>query len=226
MGNVSHYSNRHLVRGGGLNCTAPERTIRLQYRWTSGTSSQLRSTGVAYSNENTYLTMNTSQGSFALTDAGANIGMSVTDKFHVGAQLYLRNIGPLGKWRPDLDWAYAGYKSKDWLGVRGGKVKTALGLYNDTRTLNFFGRGHSCRNRCIHWISAAITSRTWVERYTDRFISGSWGSSAAPDTSALEPSIRAVGTTIFRKIKVFRLPAFRAAQKVAICDGNTPLGRS
>ena len=77
--------------------------------------------------------------------------MSVTDKFHVGAQLYLRNIGPLGKWRPDLDWAYAGYKSKNWLGVRGGKVKTALGLYNDTRTLNFFGRGHSCRNRCIHW---------------------------------------------------------------------------
>jgi hypothetical protein len=93
--------------------------------------------GFAYSNENNFLTMNTSQGSFAMTDGGVNIGMSVTDKFHVGAQVYLRNIGELGKWRPELDWAFGDYKFKDWFGVRAGKVKTALGLYNDTQDAEF-----------------------------------------------------------------------------------------
>jgi len=93
--------------------------------------------GFAYSNENNYLTMNTSEGSAAMTDGGANIGISITDKFHVGAQVYLRNIGQLGKWHPELDWAYGDYKFKDWFGVRGGKVKTALGLYNDTQDAEF-----------------------------------------------------------------------------------------
>jgi hypothetical protein len=36
-----------------------------------------------------------------------------------------------------LDWAVADYRFKSWLGVRGGKVKTTLGLYNDTQDLDF-----------------------------------------------------------------------------------------
>jgi hypothetical protein len=91
------------------------------------------SQGFAYSNDNNYLTMKTSQGSFAMTDFGANVSVRITDKFRVGAQVYDRNIGQLGKWHPDLDWAYGDYKFKDWFGVRAGKVKTALGLYNDTQ---------------------------------------------------------------------------------------------
>src|SRR5437016_4387644 len=91
------------------------------------------SQGFAYSSDNNYLTMKTSQGSFAFTDFGANISTQITDKFRVGAQLYDRNIGNLGNWHPQLDWAMADYKFKDWFGVRAGKVKTALGLYNDAQ---------------------------------------------------------------------------------------------
>jgi hypothetical protein len=93
--------------------------------------------GFAYSNVNNYLTMNTSKGSFAMTDGGANIATSITDKFRVGAQVYVRNIGDLGKYDVQLDWAYGSYKIKDWFGVRAGKVKTALGLLNDTQDMEF-----------------------------------------------------------------------------------------
>ena len=95
------------------------------------------SEGFGYSNQNNYLTMDTSNGSGAMTDFGVNIGTNITDKFHVGAQMYDENIGNLGNWHPTLDWAFGDYKLKDWFGVRAGKVKTALGLFNDTQDMAF-----------------------------------------------------------------------------------------
>jgi len=95
------------------------------------------SQGFGYSNDNNYLTMNTSQGSFAMTDGGVNASVRITDKFRVGAQVYDRNVGDLGKWHPQLDWATADYKFKDWFGIRGGVVKTVFGLENDTQDMDF-----------------------------------------------------------------------------------------
>jgi len=54
------------------------------------------SQGFAYSNDNNYLTMETSKGSFAMTDGGVNVSSQITDKFRVGAQAYDRNIGVMG----------------------------------------------------------------------------------------------------------------------------------
>lgn len=95
------------------------------------------SQGFGYSNQNNYLTMKTSNGSAAFTDMGANIAMPVTDKFRVGAQFYTRNIGNLGNWRPQLDWAVGDYRFKSWFGIRGGIVKTTFGLHNDTQDMEF-----------------------------------------------------------------------------------------
>jgi hypothetical protein len=95
------------------------------------------SQGFIYTNDNNWLTMHTSQGSGAFTDFGANVSMQVTDKFRIGAQVYDRNLGNLGEWHPSLDWAFADYRFKPWFGIRGGKVKTVLGLYNDTQDLDF-----------------------------------------------------------------------------------------
>jgi hypothetical protein len=95
------------------------------------------SQGFVYTNTNNWLTMNSSQGSAAFTDFGVNVSTSVTDKLRVGAQLYDRNLGRLGQYHPSLDWASADYRFKSWFGVRGGKVKTTLGLYNDTQDLDF-----------------------------------------------------------------------------------------
>jgi hypothetical protein len=94
------------------------------------------SQGYAYSDHNNFLTMPTRTGSPAFTDGGFNMSTSLTDKLRVGAQLYFRNVGQLGKWQPELDWGYVDYRFKSWFGVRGGKVKSALGLYNDTQDMD------------------------------------------------------------------------------------------
>jgi hypothetical protein len=94
------------------------------------------SQGFMYSNQNNYMSMPTDKGSFAMTDGGANISTNITDKFRVGAQMYLRNVGEFGNWHPELDWAFGDYKFKSWFGVRAGKVKTTLGLLNDTQDMD------------------------------------------------------------------------------------------
>ncbi len=96
------------------------------------------SQGFVHTDENNWLTMQTSHvGSSEFTDFGLNSSMQITDKFRIGAQIYDRNLGKLGNWHPSVDWALLDYRFKTWLGFRGGKVKTTLGLYNDTQDLDF-----------------------------------------------------------------------------------------
>lgn len=96
------------------------------------------SQGFVHTSDNNWLTMYTSNvGSGEFTDFGVNASTQITDKLRVGAQLYDRNLGGLGQWYPTLDWAYAQYKFTPWFGIRGGRVKTVLGLYNDTQDLDF-----------------------------------------------------------------------------------------
>jgi hypothetical protein len=95
------------------------------------------SQGFVYTDQNNWLTMSTTSGSGAMTDMGLNMSAQVTDKFRVGAQVYDRNLGQLGQWHPLLDWAVADYRFTQWFGIRGGKVKTMLGLYNDSQDQEF-----------------------------------------------------------------------------------------
>jgi hypothetical protein len=81
--------------------------------------------------------MNSTQGSFKMTDGGVNVSTQLTDKLRVGAQVYDRLLGDLSHGRLTLDWAYGDYKFTDWFGVRAGKVKTVIGLYNDTQDVDF-----------------------------------------------------------------------------------------
>jgi hypothetical protein len=94
------------------------------------------SQGFAKSGENNFLTLKTRDGSGALTDGGVNLSAHLTRKLRVGAQLYVRNVGDLGNGRFELDWGLADYRITPWLGVRGGKVKTVLGLYNDVQDVD------------------------------------------------------------------------------------------
>ena len=95
------------------------------------------SQGFGFSNHNNYLTMNTSDGSAAMTVFGANVSTQLTDKLRVGIQVFDQNLGELGNWKPEVDWAMADYQFTGWFGLRGGKVKTVLGLYNDTQDMEF-----------------------------------------------------------------------------------------
>jgi hypothetical protein len=86
---------------------------------------------------NNFLTMNSSQGSGEFTDAAFNASTQLTKKLRVGAQVYSRNIGQLGNGQFQFDWAYADYRVHRAFGVRAGKMKTALGLFNDTQDMEF-----------------------------------------------------------------------------------------
>jgi hypothetical protein len=98
---------------------APQTALRAQFNFTIADRKvqihSFASQGFAYSDQNNYMTMKTTQGSFAFTGGGANISAQINDKFRVGAQLYLRNIGDFGNFRPELDWALDDYKFKGGL---------------------------------------------------------------------------------------------------------------
>jgi len=93
--------------------------------------------GFDLTNNNNFLLMNTSKGSVEMTDAALNASSSLTRKLRVGAQMYVRNIGELGNGSVQLDWAFADYKFNNKVGVRGGKIKTVLGLFTDTQDTEF-----------------------------------------------------------------------------------------
>jgi hypothetical protein len=95
------------------------------------------SEGFAKSDGNNYLTMQTGDGSGAMIDAGVNSTARIGRKLLVGAQVYTRNIGNLGNGTVSVDWAQADFRFATWFGVRGGKVKTVMGLYNDTQDMEF-----------------------------------------------------------------------------------------
>ena len=93
--------------------------------------------GFAVSSGNNFLTMKTTNGSFSMTDGGFNVATRLTPKLRVGAQVFSRNIGELGNGKVALDWAFADYRFNDYFGIRAGKVKTVMGLFNDTQDMEF-----------------------------------------------------------------------------------------
>lgn len=85
---------------------------------------------------NDYLTAPTSRGTLQWTDAALNAAKDFSDRFHAGVQLHTYRLGELGRFQVEIDWAYGEYRFADWFGVRAGKVKTRLGLFNDTQDID------------------------------------------------------------------------------------------
>jgi len=76
-------------------------------------------------------------GTADFSEAAFNIGTDVSDKLHIGMQILSRKLGDFGKGKVEIDWGYADYRYKDWLGIRAGKMKLVHGLYNETRDVDF-----------------------------------------------------------------------------------------
>jgi hypothetical protein len=92
--------------------------------------------GFLFSSANNYLSMKSSAGSLAWTDGAVSILDSVTPNLRVGIQLHMYQLGDLGGPNLQVDWASGDYKVNDRLGFRGGKVKTVLGLFNDSQDVD------------------------------------------------------------------------------------------
>ena len=92
--------------------------------------------GFLFSSNNNYLTMESSGGSAQWTDGAVSVSDSLTDKLRVGIQLHMYQLGQLGSSYVQVDWASADYRFNDYFGVRAGKVKTVLGLFNDSQDVD------------------------------------------------------------------------------------------
>jgi hypothetical protein len=92
--------------------------------------------GFLFSSHNNYLTMHSSSGSLQWTDGAVSISDSLTDKLRVGIQLHMNQLGQLGGPNLQADWASADYRINDRFGFRAGKVKTVMGLFNDSQDVD------------------------------------------------------------------------------------------
>jgi hypothetical protein len=91
---------------------------------------------VLCSSHNNFFTTNSTIGSVSWTDAAMSVSDSVTDKLRVGIQLHVYELGQLGGPHMDVDWVFGDYKLSEYAGIRAGKVKTRLGLFNDVQDVD------------------------------------------------------------------------------------------
>ena len=94
------------------------------------------SQGYMQSTDYNYSGLKTKDGSFEFNEMGINFSTSPTESLRIGAQLFARDYGELGNDGIEVDWAYGDYRVNNHLGIRAGKVKIALGLYNEVRDID------------------------------------------------------------------------------------------
>ncbi len=94
------------------------------------------SQGYLKTSEHNYIYAETEEGTFEFNEAAISLSSQLTPKLRVGIQLLARDLGRLGNNEITLDWAYADYLHRDWLGFRFGKMKRPYGLYNETRDID------------------------------------------------------------------------------------------
>lgn len=92
--------------------------------------------GFLYSTKNNYMAPNSKDGSFEFNEFALNFGKNLTDDLRVGMQLFARDLGEFGNDNITVDWAYGDYRWRPWLGLRAGKIKLPIGLYNETRDMD------------------------------------------------------------------------------------------
>ncbi len=94
------------------------------------------SQGYLQSSDYKYFLADTDDGTFEFNEMGINFSTDVTDTLRIGIQFMSRDLGSIGNDEIKIDWAYADYRYRNWLGLRVGKVKKPQGLFNQSRDID------------------------------------------------------------------------------------------
>jgi len=94
------------------------------------------SQGFVWSKTHNFLFDDMDHGSFEFNELGVTVSKQINDNLHLGIQFFSRDQGDVGNNDLVVDWAYADYHPIDSLGLRVGKLKMPLGLYNETRDID------------------------------------------------------------------------------------------
>jgi hypothetical protein len=93
------------------------------------------SQGFIWTAENEYLAK-AKNGSPEFSEAAINFTHTPIQNLRLGFQLFVHELGPIGNYRPQLDWYYLDYRVADWFGVRFGRTKLPFGLYNEINDID------------------------------------------------------------------------------------------
>ena len=94
------------------------------------------SQGYLNSSGNNFLA-DSKDGTFQINEVGLTVTTQINPKLRLGMQFLSRDLGEEGNNDVLLDWGFADYHYRDWLGVRIGKAKLPIGLYNEGRDSDF-----------------------------------------------------------------------------------------
>lgn len=93
------------------------------------------SQGYLLSNKNNFFSKS-KDGTFEFNELGINFSTDLTPSLRLGIQFFARDLGRLSNDKITVDWAFADYHFNDALGLRVGKMKLPIGLYNKIRDLD------------------------------------------------------------------------------------------
>jgi len=148
-----------------------------------------------FSSSNNYLSMTSRSGSAQWTEGAISVSNLVPEKLRVGMQLHMYQLGQFGGSNVQVDWASGDYRFNDHLGIRVGKIKTPLGLFNDCRMSIPSSCGYCCRNPCIR---STIGDLTWPSLGANCTAVSPWvnvpGACYSRGMPATAPSIAMAGT--------------------------------
>ncbi len=92
--------------------------------------------GYIKTDDNNFLANDSSGGTFQYNEIGINFSKKLTNKLRIGLQLFSHDLGDISNNEILLDWAFADYRWRDWLGLRLGRIKAPHGLYNEGRDID------------------------------------------------------------------------------------------
>ncbi len=91
--------------------------------------------GFVYTTNNNWNLTDSTSGSFQWTDAVLSVSSEPRPKLRIGAQARYFWLGGIQN-KVTLDWAQADFKLNEYIGFRGGKVKTPIGLLNESQDID------------------------------------------------------------------------------------------
>lgn len=95
----------------------------------------LVSQGYLKSTENNFMA-ETKNGTPKFNEIAINFSTNLTNRLHIGTQVFAYTLGDEGDDKVNFDWAFADYRWRNELGLRVGKMKVVSGLYGERRQLD------------------------------------------------------------------------------------------
>lgn len=148
-------------------------------------------------------------GSFQINEFGLTLNGEITDNLRVGLQLLSRDLGAEGNNKINIDWGMVDYRPQNWLGVRLGKVKLPIGLYNQGRDSDFLRPAvflpqsiydENKRNLVVAATGASIYGNLSFGSGGDLEYQAYYGGVNFPEDSGQAQGMRALGTKMAAKM--------------------------